>query len=439
MLEFEAVVLACGVGEKLLPLSANGGLDFMLPVGLKPLISYPLQSLQQAGAAKVVVVVSGDHAAATLKSWMASGEAPMQFQTVNVPEGSGSADALRAAISHLTLDLVVVMGYNLVMDVPLRATLLSHYVNSATASVMFTRRKTSASSQTKPGKVPENVDYVALDEEKHRLLFYAGNPTKIKELQIPGSVLSSNPSLCLTTNFQDTQLYIFSRAVLTLVEVNRRWSNIQQDLIPYLMKQQFRRPLTESLNVEGRTVTEESDPVGSTDGGGTMLGLDMMRMGGFNVASFMVGQKEYCSRITSMQEFADVNKELASPELCRNLVGLPPSRNDDYVHDSVVQGNKSTIATACIVWEGTVLGDKTNVKRAVIGSRCRLGNGVKVINSVVLDDVIIGDNAHIQNSVVGPGCTIGAKVQLKECQVGPDFTIAEGSQIKGEVLPEPAD
>lgn len=59
MLKFEAVVLACGVGQDLRPLIGSDGLGCMLHVGLKPMLSYPLKSIQQAGASKVVVVRLG--------------------------------------------------------------------------------------------------------------------------------------------------------------------------------------------------------------------------------------------------------------------------------------------------------------------------------------------------------------------------------------------
>lgn len=56
MLEFEAVILACGVGQDLQPLIGDDGLGCMLHVGLKPMLSYPLKSIQEAGASKIVVV-----------------------------------------------------------------------------------------------------------------------------------------------------------------------------------------------------------------------------------------------------------------------------------------------------------------------------------------------------------------------------------------------
>lgn len=76
-------------------------------------------------------------------------------QVVSVKANCGSMDALRAIDSHLTSSLVVVLSSNLITDVPLRAFLMSHHVNSATLSMMFTKRKGSASAQTKPGKAPE--------------------------------------------------------------------------------------------------------------------------------------------------------------------------------------------------------------------------------------------------------------------------------------------
>ena len=47
----------------------------------------------------------------------------------------------------------------------------------------------------------------------------------------------------------------------------------------------------------------------------------------------------------------------------------------------------------------------------------RIGNNVKIINSVLLDSIAVGDGCHIQNSVIGQGCNINDQASLRDCQV----------------------
>ena len=82
------------------------------------------------------------------------------------------------------------------------------------------------------------------------------------------------------------------------------------------------------------------------------------------------------------------------------LTAKPNSRFENFVHESVQLGSKATVSAGCIVGKGSILGDKCSVKRSIIGSTCKLGNSVKIVGSILMDDVIIEDGSHIQNSII---------------------------------------
>lgn len=63
---FQVVILAGGENKKLFPLT-SGGVKALLPVGNRPLISYTLRHLEQAGISQAVVV-SGPRAAAAARA-----------------------------------------------------------------------------------------------------------------------------------------------------------------------------------------------------------------------------------------------------------------------------------------------------------------------------------------------------------------------------------
>ncbi|CAD7696552.1 unnamed protein product [Ostreobium quekettii] len=434
MINFQVVILACSDGRQLYPLTLGGAVECLLPVGLRPALSYPLQVVQDAGLSDAIVVVAGEQAASSVKSWLAQQQAPsgIHCKVITIPEGGNDIDGLAAALAAVTTDIVVVMDTGVITDVSLRALVCSHYVGSAVATVALIKRKASASKNTKPGKAPKHVDYTAVDDVHSRLLFYASEPEALKDVQVPRSVLKHSMKLSITTDYIDTHLYVFSRPVFSVLEGKSNMQSVQRDLLPFLVRHQFVVPLKE----EQARASSKLAPSSSEQGTNGDTNGDL-RHGEFHLDTFMIEGGEYCARIRSVQTYADMNKELASPELCSRLVGVQSTKQDSYVHQTVELGNKATIASSCMVGEGTQVGDRSSIKRAVIGKKCRIGNNVKIINSVLLDGVKVGDSCHVQNSVIGAGSIIGDQATLRDCQVGPDQTIPHEAECRDEVLPRP--
>ncbi len=64
--------------------------------------------------------------------------------------------------------------------------------------------------------------------------------------------------------------------------------------------------------------------------------------------------------------------QLADSRTALHLTGLKASANHENVVPTSTQlGNKFTIAAACILGENCALGDKTSIKRSVLGSNCK--------------------------------------------------------------------
>ncbi len=63
--------------------------------------------------------------------------------------------------------------------------------------------------------------------------------------------------------------------------------------------------------------------------------------------------------------------QVADPGLALHLSGLKPTKYDNIIAASTTLGSKTTVASACIVGENGVLGDKSSVKRSVIGNNVK--------------------------------------------------------------------
>jgi NDP-sugar pyrophosphorylase family protein len=67
-----------------------------------------------------------------------------------------------------------------------------------------------------------------------------------------------------------------------------------------------------------------------------------------------------------------------------------PVGKGNFISASAVIG-KTQIGTECVVSDGTTVGDRSSVKKSIIGKHCQIGNNVKIINSVLLDHVTVKD------------------------------------------------
>ncbi len=64
--------------------------------------------------------------------------------------------------------------------------------------------------------------------------------------------------------------------------------------------------------------------------------------------------------------------QVADAKVALHLTGLKASsQHDNVVPASTQLGNKSTIAASCVLGEGCVLGDKSSIKRSVLGNNCK--------------------------------------------------------------------
>lgn len=426
----------------------SGLVKALLPVGNKPLLSYPLRTLSDAGIRNVLVVVGGEKASQAISSWLtheyAAQQGSLQCEVVTVPEDAGSADALRAVAGRILSETIVVLSGDVLTDVPVPALVAYHQIHEATATLLLANRKTSPASETKPGKAPKDVDYIGLDGSKGRLLFYTSSPESVRDLTVPLSIMDRYGPVEITTNLVDSHLYIFNRSVLDTLAARPTCQSLKLDLLPYLTRQQFKTAKANDMPEEVSSPGPgPEDPTSMQLPPSALPGANYQQMShtyteegteGNSVRVYLAGAGDYCSRVNSVAAYGEVNREVAASDTALHLTAWRPSKYDNIVAASTVLGNKTTVGAACILGENCTVADKCSIKRSIMGNNCRLGNNVKVINSVLMENVVVGDSCHIQNTVVCSGANVHANSTLKDCQVGPGYQVLEGVEYKGEVL-----
>lgn len=474
----QGVVLACGGERRFGDLVTQDRPRHMLDLGFNPIVWHALQTLEHGGVKDVRLVARGDHAASRFEAWLREGyDGGCDVQVVAAADDADTADALRAAMPTVSPDaqvLAVVSG-DLVTDVRLSDVLATHVRGGAVATCLLAKRRAWNGVDMKVGRPPKGAHYVGLAND--RLLLMADEEDVDKVLKLRRPMLRRARDLVVHTDLLDAQLYVLDRAkVRALLDAKPHMTSLQLDVIPALVRRQFRDFVPGGSAEEPSKTSETSGDAGLMEAvfgvanqGGNQgethrppnLSVTDQTLGG-PCCAHLAPDDAYCARVDTVRLFfiffifawaicltscyqpkpqvvpalLEVSREVASsqPGDAAHLNGRKMSKYENFVDPSVVIGGKSTIGPGCIVGVGTSFGEKCSVKRSVVGAGCSVGDGVKLVNCVVMNRATIEDGATVQGSVVGPRAVIGAGASLRECLVEAEFEVEEGDDVRSETL-----
>jgi translation initiation factor eIF-2B subunit gamma len=117
----------------------------------------------------------------------------------------------------------------------------------------------------------------------------------------------------------------------------------------------------------------------------------------------------------------------------------PLSHSRKIAHPDAVPQQTRVESATCLLAENVTVGAKCNIKEAVIGSGCTIGEGARIIKCVLMDDVIIGENVSLSGCVIGRRCKIeggprssAEKTDLRDCEVEGGYVVSWGTDAKNE-------
>mmetsp|Transcript_28605 Transcript_28605/g.55788 ORF Transcript_28605/g.55788 Transcript_28605/m.55788 type:complete len:441 (+) Transcript_28605:15-1337(+) len=434
-MEFQAVILAGGTGTHLYPMT-EGVTKCLLPVAGHHLIHYQLKLLEANGFKDVIVCTCAnarDEIATYLQQFPA-----LQVDLQVVDEEIETADVLRAIRSRITKDFVVVSG-DLITDVKIYHLADVHRINDATCTVLLRAPKKPAPRQQggKPAKEPVGpADFVGLDEKGSRLLYFKPVADIDDKLSIPKRQLTMYPSINVTKKMLDAHLYIFSRWVLDLLEVEKDITSIKTELVPYLVNEaQFgKKP------VPGQPKIKSADM-----GDDCIMGMPAPR----EAANGGLGQQEgyvpvkchvllledgYCARADTLRAFREMNFEVP-----RHGHGdsVPWDRHAKSFADKTDEERKALskqVGSDCVVGESFAIGEKSSIKKSVIGKHVTVGTNVKIDNCILLGHTSIEDNVTMSGCIVGANCHVGRESNVVNCNLSARYSVEAESEHKNETL-----
>ncbi|CAN0115807.1 unnamed protein product [Scytosiphon promiscuus] len=436
--DLQAVVLACGDGRRLYPLTQDCPAP-LLPVLNKPLLHYQLELLEKAGYTEALLVCSRVTEAGVIKyKETYAGALALDLAVVN---GSlDTAEVLRQVSGKITSDFLLLPG-DLVCEEVLRDLAELHLSKRSDVTMVVKEEapvKDSKGRKTvRPKRDEEDIDYVGLTQSG-RLVIKLPKMFVEEALRIQKALLRRHETVTLSTTLQDVSVYVLAHWVLGFLDEHKAIASVQNELVPALVRRQFRNntaggePLVKRMDTVGGEISRAEAMVArmssgkpSPDGslrtdlpqgeGGAAADANEVRC----FALTLRHGEAYCSQAKTLAAYCTINRELLTT---RDFTDKCPW--------SMPGGFRPKDST--LVGEGCHLGPKGTLKFSVIGRQCKIGEKAKINNCIIMDGVTIGDSCTIQNSVICRRATVETGCNLNECYIGPEYKVPSGTKEKQE-------
>eukprot|EP00752_Nemacystus_decipiens_P010410 g9277.t1 len=429
--DLQAVVLACEDGRRLYPLTQDCPAP-LLPVLNKPLLHYQLELLEKAGYTEALVVCSRVTEAGVSK-YKDNYTGALTLDLVVVNGSLDTAEVLRQVAGKIRSDFLLLPG-DLVCEEVLRDLAELHVSRGSDVTMVVKEeapvKDAKGRKTVRPKRDEEDIDYVGLTQSG-RLVIKLPKLFVEEALRIQKALLRRHETVTLSTTLQDVSVYILGHWVLGFLDEHRAIASVQNELVPALVRRQFRNSTTggeplakratsvavDALHGEAmvaRMSSGKPSPDGD-EGAAAAAGANEVRC----FALTLRHGEAYCSQAKTLAAYCTINREL-----------LTKREMSDKCPWTMPDGFRPKDST--LVGEGCHIKAKGRLSVSVIGQQCSIGEKAKINNCIVMDGVTIGDDCLIQNSVICRGATVEAGCNLKECYVGPEYKVPSGTKEKQE-------
>lgn len=426
-LEFQAVVLSGGLGNRMYPLT-DGQPKCLLPIANRPLLSFQLEILERSGFSTAIVVVLQSFADQVQKFVSEEYKGSIKVDLVSLSRPMGTAEVFRepALRQKLVTDFFVVSG-DLITNVFLHYLADIHRSRSATLTVLL--KKSPKPDPTEKKTKDDNLvkHFIGLDEDKSRLLMFRSASDVDDEFVVKKSLLRHHPNLVIHTSIVDQHLYLFSHWILDLLEEKKGISSIQAELLPYLIANQFTgkgkafasKYANEDDQARARVMSHSRPQFSDGEA--------------FRCYALIAAEPSYCFRANTVKSYFSMNKDMSSG-VSYEYTPWRPLQEDNLRAQASTNNPKAAIGSGSIIGRNLVAGNDSSIKKSVVGHNVKIGEKVKIVNSIIFDNVVIQDDCVLFNCIVCKGAVVSAKTNMKDCQVGESFTTVGNTEYKNEAL-----
>eukprot|EP00750_Incisomonas_marina_P006398 INCI14531.1.p2 GENE.INCI14531.1~~INCI14531.1.p2 ORF type:complete len:292 (-),score=60.02 INCI14531.1:1040-1915(-) len=270
--------------------------------------------------------------------------------------------------------------------------------------------------------------------QQHRVLFTSSREElesaedeTAHKLVIPKALLVNQPNVLVRADLNSSHVFVFAHWVLKLLEAKEYLISIRADLVPYLMRAQYRSKEALPADIHANLLADCSknflamalDGKDDDGQGGTK---DILRVTSLTISPDVF----FCARARNFQSVLEINQKLLVHNH-KECTPWSPITNFRVKRQNVQLENS-------IVGQNTHIAPGSKLKNCVIGSNVKIGTKANIIKSVILDGAEVGNNCTVQDSFIGQQAEIGDKCSVKECQLGSEASLANGSAVKAQEI-----
>ncbi len=353
----KAIIMGGGFGTRLRPLTINIPKP-MVPIGNIPMMEHVVNLLKANGITEQISLLFFQ--ADEIKNHFGDGRKfGVKMDYLQPDDDYGTAGAVRYADSFIDETVLVISG-DVLTDFNLQRAIDWHRQNGSEATIMLSRVEN-----------PLPYGIVITDDESNIIRF----------LEKP----SWGEAFSDTIN---TGIYILEPGTVRLIPPKTNF-DFSQNLYPL------------------------------------MLSKKMKLMG-------MIAEG-YWKDVGNIDEYARAHDDLLSGKINLNL-GMERREFDDgiaYLGTNVQLGDDIKFKGTSIIGDNALIADNTTINNSVIGSRSRILNGADINNSVIWTDSIVGAESQMDRAIICARNRIGDNVVLLDhVIVSDDCTIGNGATVK---------
>ena len=424
-MEFQAFLFAAGRGSRLRDLTSDV-IRPLLPVGNKPLIWYPLNTLEKAGFKSVTICVLASTVASVadaLKEYDLGLD--VAYYQIQDDDDWGTANTLREVSKNVSND-VLILSCDIITDLQLEVLADVHRRHNALVTMCFYPPPPKSDLKPPGGSKETDFDFVVLDHNTNEVVFMCSEADVESEISLSKSLLSRHPLVNVYTKLIDSHIYIMKKEAFSLMAAKYAdFTSLRSELIPKLVElyQTYQeKPMNEAKNAAFEISHQEEYNNDSLQGDSVIK----------NACHAIIVNNNYCVRVNTMSSYYSSNMEILG-----KLNSITSGGDFMPIHASAIISSKAHISNDSFIGLSTKVDDKVSVKHSVIGTHCMIGERANILNSVVLTNVKIGSGCTINGSIIGVNTEIGERVELKSCVVGPGQHLLPGTKYTNEVLIDP--
>jgi NDP-sugar pyrophosphorylase family protein len=376
--DWSAVILAGGVGSRLMPLTTNICKP-MVAVTNKPMIDYAIDHLRFAGIKHIIICVK--HFGELLKKTLEERWNPIMEKDpslkIEIPinDSYGTADAVRKVWKLIDTDNFVVSMADIVTNMPMKSFMKYHMDKNAEATVSM---KPIDEFATKYGNT--------IIDDQGRIKLFLEKPSA-HEIYL-SSLGSSNVLPIINTG-----IYCFKKEIARQAIMETNLMDFGKDIFPYLLENDYKL--------------------------------------------FGFVEKYYWMDIGNPKTYLwanwDILREYGWPI---QPDGIDEKNEKRWFKIHPIHPPSTTIEKRVCLGKNIFFGENVKINTlSSIGSNVKIGNGSNIGHSVVWDNVEIGTNTAIVESVISNDCKIGNNVIIKsESIIGPNVIIDDGIILDNETI-----